>query len=86
MSDNFETTATSILAGVRDNLLKPLAMEIEQKQQESCDSLVKAVADLKSALEAKISALEIKIAELEKLQREAEKQRSDAMRQVKWDE
>lgn len=86
MSDNLETPSNSILAGVRDNLLKPMAQEIEQKQQESCGSLEKAVADLKSVLEARISALESKIAEIEDFQRKVEKQRSDAMRQVKWNE
>ena len=32
MNDHADQNTTSILAGVRDNLLKPLAKEIEQKQ------------------------------------------------------
>ena len=86
MNETIDQKATSILAGVRDNLLKPMAKEIEQKQQNNCDALIKAIGELKSALESKIAVLENKIADLEKLQREAEEQRSTTMQQVKWDE
>ena len=86
MNETIDQKATSILAGVRDNLLKPMAKEIEQKQQNNCDELIKAIGELKSALESKIAVLENKIADLEKLQREAEEQRSTTMQQVKWDE
>ena len=86
MNDQFETTTNPILAGVRDNLLKPMAKEIEQKQQNNCDELIKAIGELKSALESKIAVLENKIADLEKFQRETEEQNANAMQQVKWDE
>lgn len=86
MNETIDQKATSILAGVRDNLLKPMAKEIEQKQQNNCDELIKAISELKFDLESKISALENKIAEFEKFQREKEEQRSTIMQQVKWDE
>ena len=86
MNKQIEQKTTSILAGVRDNLLKPMAKEIEQKQQNNCDELIKAIGELKSALESKIAMLENKIANLEKFQQEKERQSSNAMQQVKWDE
>lgn len=86
MNEQIEPKATSILAGVRDNLLKPMAKEIEQKQQNNCDELIKAIGELKSTLESKIAVLENKIADLEKFQRETEEQHSTTMQQVKWDE
>ena len=86
MNEQFEQKASSILAGVRDNLLKPMAREIEQKQQSNCAELINAIAELKSALESKIAVLDNKIADLEKFQRETEEQRSTTMQQVKWDE
>lgn len=86
MSEYKEQPQLSILAGVRDNLLKPMAKEIEQKQQNNCDELIKAIGELKSTLESKIAVLESKIADLEKFQRETEEQRSTTMQQVKWDE
>ena len=86
MNEQIEQKATSILAGVRDNLLKPMAKEIEQKQKNNCDELIKAISELKSALESKIVVLENKIADLEKFQRETEEQRLTTMQQVKWDE
>ena len=86
MNETIDQKATSILAGVRDNLLKPMAKEIEQKQQNNCDELIKAIGELKSALESKIAMLENKIADLEKFQQEKERQSSNAMQQVKWDE
>jgi flagellar capping protein FliD len=86
MNETIDQKATSILAGVRDNLLKPMAKEIEQKQQNNCDELIKAIGELKSALESKIAMLENKIANLEKFQQEKERQSSNAMQQVKWDE
>ena len=86
MNETIDQKATSILAGVRDNLLKPMAKEIEQKQQNNCDELIKAIGELKSALESKIAVLENKIADLEKFQQEKERQSSNAMQQVKWDE
>ena len=86
MNEQIEQKTTSILAGVRDNLLKPMAREIEQKQQNNCDELIKAIGELKSALESKIAVLENKIADLEKFQQEKERQSSNAMQQVKWDE
>lgn len=86
MNDQFEQKASSILAGVRDNLLKPMAREIEQKQQNNCAELIKAIGELKSALESKFVVLENKIADLEKFQRDTEEQRSTTMQQVKWDE
>ena len=85
MNEQIEQKATSILAGVRDNLLKPMAKEIEQKQKNNCDELIKAISELKSALESKIVVLENKIADLEKFQRETEEQRLTTMQQVKWD-
>ena len=57
MNETIDQKATSILAGVRDNLLKPMAKEIEQKQQNNCDELIKAIGELKSALESKIAVL-----------------------------
>lgn len=86
MNDSINQKATSILAGVRDNLLKPMAKEIEQKQQESCLELLKAISELKSSLEEKMVVLENKIAVLEKFQQEKEEQNANAMQQVKWDE
>ena len=86
MNETIDQKATSILAGVRDNLLKPMAKEIEQKQQSNCDELIKAIGELKSALESKIAMLENKIANLEKFQQEKERQSTNAMQQVKWDE
>ena len=86
MNNHTDQNATSILAGVRDNLLKPMAKEIEQKQQDSCLELLKAISELKSSLEEKIVALENKIAVLEKFQQEKEEQNANAMQQVKWDE
>lgn len=86
MNDQFEQKASSILAGVRDNLLKPMAREIEQKQQNNSAELIKAIGKLKSALESKFVVLENKIADLEKFQRDTEEQRSTTMQQVKWDE
>ena len=86
MNEQIEQKTTSILAGVRDNLLKPMAKEIEQKQQNNCDELIKAIGELKLALESKIAVLENKIADLEKFQRETEEQRLATMQQVKWDE
>ena len=86
MNEQIEQKTTSILAGVRDNLLKPMAKEIEQKQQNNCDELIKAIGELKLALESKIAVLENKIADLEKFQQEKERQSSNAMQQVKWDE
>ena len=86
MNETIDQKATSILAGVRDNLLKPMAKEIEQKQQNNCDELIKAIGELKSALESKIAMLENKIANLEKFQQEKERQSTNAMQQVKWDE
>ena len=86
MNETIDQKATSILAGVRDNLLKPMAKEIEQKQQNNCDELIKAIGELKSALESKIAVLENKISDLEKFQQEKERQSSNAMQQVKWDE
>ena len=66
--------------------LEPMAKEIEQKQQNNCDELIKAIGELKSALESKIAMLENKIANLEKFQQEKERQSTNAMQQVKWDE
>ena len=86
MSNEIEQKATSILAGVRDNLLKPMAREIEQTQNDSCEALKQTIADLKSILETKIASLETKIAALEKFQRDTESERAVAMQQVKWDE
>ena len=86
MNETIDQKATSILAGVRDNLLKPMAKEIEQKQQNNCDELIKVIGELKSALESKIAMLENKIANLEKFQQEKERQSTNAMQQVKWDE
>lgn len=68
MNDQFEATTNSILAGVRDNLLKPMAREIEQNQHDCFENLTCAIAELKSALESKIADLENKIADLEKFQ------------------
>ena len=86
MSNEIEQKATSILAGVRDNLLKPIAREIEQNQNDSCEELKQTIADLKSILETKISILEAKIVAVEKFQRDTELERAAAMQQVKWDE
>ena len=86
MNNHTDQNATSILAGVRDNLLKPMAKEIEQKQQDSCLELLKAISELKSSLEEKMTVLENKIAVVEKFQQEKEEQNANAMQQVKWDE
>ena len=63
-----------------------MVKEIEQKQQNNCDELIKAIEDLKSAWESKITVLKNKIVDLEKFQCETKEQRSTTMQQVKWDE
>lgn len=86
MNDTLKDTQVSILAGVRDNLLKPMANEIKQNQNNGQNEIRKSIADLSRNLNDKIAALEDKIAKLEAKLDATENERKAILTQVKWDE
>ena len=57
MNNHTEQSATSIIAGIRDNLLKPMAAEIENSQREKCVAITKHIDEQTKKLSEQMSEL-----------------------------
>lgn len=55
MNTPIEQPIASIFAGIRDNLLKPMATEIENSQKECCDAITKHIEEQTKSLSGQIS-------------------------------
>ena len=86
MKDTVAQQATSILAGVRDNLLKPMAAEIEGLQQENQDAVLKCFAEQTKIFCEQMSTLQNNVAELKEQIKALNEQFIDASTKVKWNE
>lgn len=76
--DNFITQkAISVFNSLRDNLLKPMAKEITQKQDENCEKIIKNIIQQQAEATKGKSALEAKITELENLYRQTGNNQAD---------
>lgn len=76
--DNFITQkAISVFNSLRDNLLKPMAKEITQKQDENCEKIIKNIMQQQAEATKGKSALEAKITELENLYRQTGNNQAD---------
>lgn len=60
MNNHTEQSATSIIAGIRDNLLKPMAAEIENSQKECCATISKHIEEQAKTLSGQITELKTK--------------------------
>lgn len=76
--DNLITQkAISVFNSLRDNLLKPMAKEITQKQDENCEKIIKNIMQQQAEATKGKSALEAKITELENLYRQTGNNQAD---------
>ncbi len=69
--------AQKLMLGIRDNLLKPMALEIESKSSEE-------IKQLNQALMEKIASLESEINKLHQKQNSFQEELSRASLEVKW--
>lgn len=69
--------AQKLMLGIRDNLLKPMALEIESKSSEE-------IKQLNQALMEKIASLESEINKLNQKQISFQEELSKAFLEVKW--
>ncbi len=69
--------AQKLMLGIRDNLLKPMALEIESKSSEE-------IKQLNQALMEKIANLESEINKLHQKQNSFQEELSRASLEVKW--
>lgn len=69
--------AQKLMLGIRDNLLKPMALEIESKSSEE-------IKQLNQALMEKIASLESEINKLNQKQLSFQEELSRASLEVKW--
>lgn len=60
MNTPIEQPIASIFAGIRDNLLKPMATEIENSQKECCDAISKHIEEQAKTLSGQITELKTK--------------------------
>ncbi len=69
--------AQKLMLGIRDNLLKPMALEIESKSSEE-------IKQLNQALMEKIASLESEINKLHQKQNSFQEELARASLEVKW--
>ena len=86
MQNSVEQQATSILTGVRDNLLKPMAAEIEGLQRDNQDAVLKCFSEQTRILSEQMTSLKNDVANIQEQLNNFNQQLVDASTKVKWNE
>ena len=86
MKDTVGQQAASILVGVRDNLLKPMATEIEGLQRENHEAVLRSLSEQTKVFSGKIDALQKEVADLRAQIETLNGQLVEAAAKVKWNE
>lgn len=86
MTETFEQNVLNILASIRDNLLKPMATEIEETGRANRAEIHKVFADGNTALLERFNALQLELQAMKEAQNSFKEKMIKGASEAKWNE